>query len=170
VAVEALVQGQIVAIYIRVPMLEIERLRARPEVLPKYDPRVALSDGRAIDLGRAWEQLGVWLDGGVRLPERGPTIGDEPMPDVDTRAAWTFVSAERVAELAEMLAQHRKSFRKLYAVESDGETDPEMAAMRTGGYRRQDDYLMAKLGQLAAHYAAAAAAGEGMLVRIGERI
>jgi hypothetical protein len=160
---------QIVGIYVRVPMSEVERLRDHPEVLPKYDPRVALGDGRGIDLGRAWEDLGVLLDGGVRLPDRGPTVGELALPDNDSRAAWSFVEPVRVMAIADELASHQRNFRKLYLVDGE-DTDPEMTAARTGGYRRSDDYLMTKLAQLALHYAQAAKNGEAMLVRIGERV
>jgi hypothetical protein len=160
---------QIVGIYIRVPMREIERLRSHPEVLPKYDPRVALADGRAIDLGRAWEDLGVLLDGGVRLPDHGPTVGDIPLPETDSRAMWSYVEPATVAEIAERLAAHKKNFRTLYVVDGE-DTDPHMLSARTGGYRDSNHYLMTKLATLAEHYAAAAASGEAMLVRIGERV
>ncbi len=165
----ALALKQIVGIYIRLPLGEVERLRDRPEVLPKYDPRVALADGRGVDLGRAWEDLGVLIDGGARLPDHGPTVGELPLPETDTRATWSYVTPERVVAIAAELANHRRNFRKLYVVDGE-DTDPAMAAARTGGYRGHDDYMMTKLAQLAAHYAAAASNGEAMLVRIGERI
>ncbi len=169
VASGALALTQIIGIYIRLPIGEVDRLRERPELLPKYDPRVALADGRAVDLGRAWEDLGVLLDGGAKLPDHGPTVGELALPETDSRATWSYVEPSRVAAMAIDLASHRQNFRKLYVVDGE-DTDPAMAAARTGGYRRHDDYMMTKLAQLAAHYATAAANGEAMLVRIGERI
>ena len=166
----AAVLKQIVGIYIRLQQKEVERLRDNPDILPKYDPRVALSDGRGIDLGRAWEELGVFLDGGVKLPENGPTIGEEPLPSTDARAAWSFVSAERVRELAEELRGMRRSeFKKRYQVDPE-ETQPSLPGSRTGGFGARAVYMYAKLRQLASHYASAAENGEAMLVRIGERI
>src|SRR5690606_4980673 len=85
----------IVGIYIRMDLAELHRLRDRPEVLPMYDPRVALEDGRGLDLGRAWESLGVFLDGGITLPEIGPTVGDFPMAPTDERATWSYVEPDR---------------------------------------------------------------------------
>ncbi len=157
-------------IYIRLQQQEVERFVANPDILPKYDPRVALADGRGIDLGRAWEELGVFLDGGVKLPEHGPTIGEQPLVSSDARAAWSFVSAQRVCELAEELrAMRRSEFKKRYQIDPE-ETQDSLPGSRTGGFGDRAVYMYAKLRQLASHYAKAAENGEAMLVRIGERI
>lgn len=166
----ALALKQIVGIYIQLPGRELERLRQHPEVLPKYDPRVALVDGRGLDLGSAWADLGVFLDGGVKLPDVGPTVGEEALPDTDGRATWSSVSPARVVVVAaELKRLHRRKFSSLYLVDGE-ETQPPVGSTRTGGYARGDDYLFNKLRQIAVHYARAAELGEGMLVRIGERV
>lgn len=159
----------IVGIYIRMQREEIERLRDNPSILPKYDPRVPLSDGRALDLGRAWEELGVFLDGGVKLPDTGPTVGDLPLPNTDKRAAWSYVEPSRVREMAEELRQMRRAqFRQRYEV--DQEDTQTIPGTQTGAFGDRQQYMYKKLRDLAGHYAKAAAAGEGMLVRIGERL
>ena len=159
----------IVGIYIRLEGAEIERLRDHPEILPKYDPRVALTDGRGLDLGRAWEELGVFLDGGVMLPDTGPTVGEIPMPSSDPRAAWSYVAPDRVAAMAAQLRQMRRDqFRIQYQI--DNEDTQELPGARTGSWGDRGQYMYNKLRALAAHYAKAADQGEGMLVRIGERI
>ncbi len=159
----------IVGVYIRLPVSDVDRLRDKPDVLSKFDHRVSLADGRGLDLGRAWEALAVLIDGGVRLPERGPTLGELPLPDCDARAAWSYVDAVRVPVVAEALAAVCRQFAKLYG--GDGEdTDPYMSDGRTAGYRGNRDYLLKKLELLAKHYGHAAVAGEAMVVRIGERL
>ncbi len=159
----------IVGIYIRMDPSEIQRLRDNPSILPKYDPRVALEDGRALDLGRAWEELAVFLDGGVKVPDSGPTVGDIPMPNTDPRATWSYVEPERVEELAELLRQmRRRQFRQRYEV--DLEDTLTMPGSTTGEWGDRAQYMYNKLRQLAQHYAKAASLGEGMLVRIGERV
>ena len=162
--------NHIVGIYIRVQRDEIERLREHPDVLPKYDPRVALADGRGLDLGRAWEELGVFLDGGVQLPEKGPTVGESPLPSEDGRAMWAYVEPEQVVEMAETLREmRRKQFQDRYDVDPE-ETQDQLPGVRTGSWGDRAGYLWAKLRELTSHYALAAENGEGMLVRIGERI
>ncbi len=159
---------QIVGIYIRMARDDLSRLQEHPEILPKYDPRVALSDGRGLDLGRAWEELGVFLDGGVALPDAGPTVGDVPLPSPDTRATWSYVAPDRVREMAEELRQMRRAqFRERYTV--DHEDTQTIPGNQTGAFGDRKQYMYKKLRDLAGHYAKAAAAGEGMLVRIGER-
>jgi hypothetical protein len=160
----------IVGIYIRLARGELERLRAHPEILPKYDPRVAITDGRGLDIGRAWEELAVFVDGGVRVPDTGPTVGEVPLPHTDARASWSLVEPERVAAMADTLDKlTREDFERHY--ESDGvDTAEPLPGSLSGGYRDHASYLYQKLRQLARHYAAAADAGEGMLVRIGERV
>lgn len=160
---------KIVGIYIRLDPDELHRLVAHPEILPKYDPRVPLADGRGLDLGRAWEPLGVFIDGGFRLPATGPTIGVEPLPPTDQRATWSFIEAEDVAEFARSLkALGPKEFALRYEIDAD--ESQEIPDTRTGGWGSQRQYMFKKLEALKAHYAVAAAAGQGMLVRIGERI
>jgi hypothetical protein len=160
----------IVGIYIRVGGPELRRLREMPEILPKYDPRVALDDGRAIDLGRSWEELGVFLDGGVMLPDVGPTVGDVALPPTDSRATWSYVEPERVAEMAEhLLKMRRREFRNAYEVDPE-DTQDSLPGVRTGKWGSRGAYMYQKLRILASHYAEAARLGQGMLVRIGERI
>jgi len=159
---------QIVGMYIRLDLDEIERLRDHPEILPKYDPRVPLSDGRGIDIGRAWEELAVFIDGGVKVPEVGPTVGEIPLASTDTRATWSYVEPARVAEMAEHLRQmRRKTVRTRYQV--DLEDTQTLPGARTGAWGDRANYIYKKLRALAQHYAEAAEAGQGMLVRIGER-
>lgn len=160
---------QIVGIYIRMQLAEIQRLRENPAVLPKYDPRVALRDGRGYDIGRAWEELGVFLDGGIELPENGPTVGEELLPNTDERATWSFVSPQRVVVMADGLKDltHR-DFVERYRVDQE-DTQP-IPGSRTAEFGDRAKYLFWKLRKLADHYVLAAANGEGMLVRIGERM
>lgn len=158
----------IVGIYIRLEHDEIQRLKDNPNILPKYDPRVALTDGRGLDIGRAWEELGVFLDGGVKLPDVGPTVGDIPLPNTDARATWSYVEPSRVQAMAEELRQMRRSqFRDRYRV--DAEDTQTIPGNQTGAFGDRRQYMYKKLRDLAGHYAKAAQAGEGMLVRIGER-
>lgn len=160
----------IVAIYIRMPMREVERLRDHPEVLPKYDPRVALADGRGIDIGRAWEELAVFLDGGVSVPQVGPTVGDVPLASNDERATWSYVEPARVVAYADDLQRlERSEFRQAYDADNEDTAD-SLPDARTGGWGDRATYMYKKLRLLAEHYAAAAAKGDAMLVRIGERI
>ena len=161
----------IVGMYIRLAPGELDRLRAHPEILPKYDPRVPLEDGRAVDIGRAWEELGVFIDGGVQLPTEGPTVGDVELPHTDERAAWSYVEPERVQVLAESLAKIRRSeeFKKRYEQDPEDTAD-SLPGSRTAGWGDRAQYMLGKLRTLAGHYATATQNGEGMLVRIGERI
>jgi hypothetical protein len=159
----------IIGIYIRLDAREVARLRENPQILPKYDPRVALQDGRGLDLGRAWEELGVFLDGGVKLPETGATLGDIPLPATDPRATWSYIEPSRVVELAAALDQlGERQFRKSYEV--DGEDTDVIPGSRTDGWGDRAQYLWKKLQALAIHYRQAAERGEAMLVRIGERV
>ena len=160
----------IVAIYIRMPIPEIDRLRQHPEILPKYDPRVALSDGRALDLGRAWDELGCYLDGGTKVPDRGPTVGEIPLPNTDDRALWSYVTEERVQAIAQALSEVGASdFRREYQFDPE-ETADALPEEYTGVWKDRSTYLFGKLKSLALHYAKAAKRGEGMLVRLGPRI
>jgi hypothetical protein len=161
----------VIGIYIRMTTGEIRRFCNDPEILPKYDPRVALADGRGLDLGRAWEELGVFLDGGVRLPETGPTIGEIPLPNTDSRATWSYIAPERVAAIAtELGAVGRRDFMDRYHEPDPEETADSLPGSRTGGWGDRGSYLYKKLRALAAHFARAAESGEAMLVRIGTRI
>ena len=161
---------QIVGIYIRMSEAEIGRLRDHSDILPKYDPRVALADGRGLDLGRAWEELAVFIDGGVKLPEIGPTVGEIPLPSSDTRATWSYIPAARVAEMAaELLRIEKKEFAERYEADLEDTAD-SLPDARTDGWGDRRTYLRKKLRVLSAHFARAAKQSEGMLVRIGERI
>lgn len=160
---------QIVGIYIRLDPEELRRLVEQPELLPKYDHRVPLADRRALDLGRAWEPLGVFIDGGFRLPAAGPTVGVMPLPPTDERATWSYIEAPDVEAFARSLrAFGPKEFALRYEIDTD--ESQEIPDSRTGGWGSQRQYMFKKLEALKAHYAAAAAAGQGMLVRIGERV
>jgi hypothetical protein len=158
----------IVGVYIRVPGDELDRLRTNGDTLPSFDVTAALADGRGFDLGRAWEPLAVLIDGGVRLPETGPTLGEFALPDTDASAAWSGIEASRVPAVATQLRDTCRRFGALYVVDGE-DTDPYMMDTRTGGYRGNRDYLVKKLELLAKHFAEAAERGEAMLVRIGER-
>jgi hypothetical protein len=158
----------IVGTYLRVSVSELAGLESSPSMLLELDIDGAFARGVALDLGRGWEPLAVWIDGGVRLPEQGPTLGEVALPDVDPLAAWSYVDASRVPLVAQQLTAMCRGFAALYA--RDGEdTDPYMSDGRTGGYRGNRDYLMKKLEGLARHYGEAAQRGEAILVRIGER-
>lgn len=160
----------IVGIYIRLSRRELERLREHPDILPKYDPRVALTDGRGLDLGRAWEELAVFLDGGVKLPDVGPTVGETPIKSEDARATWSYIEPERVTEWAVELAElSKKEFDHRYSADPD-DTQDSLPGSRTGKWGDRAAYLWGKLRALAEHFTLAAEQGEGMLVRIGERM
>jgi hypothetical protein len=163
--------NQIIGIYIRMPHPEILRLRDHPDILPKYDPRVALADGRGLDLGRGWEELGVFIDGGVKLPDAGPTVGEEPLPNTDTRATWSYIAPERVVVYAEELTRlERTEFTTRYHQGDPEDTADSLPGSRTDGWGDRAHYLRKKLRALSAHFARAAGHGEAMLVRIGARI
>ena len=160
----------IVAVYIRIPAKELERLRKQPQILPKYDPRVALADGRGLDIGRAWDELGCYLDGGAKVPDQGPTVGEEPLPNIDERALWSFVEPARVKVIAHALAEIKATdFRREYHIDPEATADV-LPEERTGVFKDRATYLFGKLKSLAFHYAKAAEQGEAMLVRIGERM
>jgi hypothetical protein len=162
--------SNIIAIYIRMPLHEVERLRDHPEILPKYDPRVALGDGRGLDLGRAWAELGCFLDGGVKVPDEGPTVGEIHIPAPDERAMWSYVTPDRVKVVARALADIKPSdFRREYKLDPE-ETADALPEELTGVWKDRATYYFGKLQSLTAHYAKAAARDEAMLVRIGERI
>jgi hypothetical protein len=92
-----------------------------------------------------------------------------PLPSTDSRATWSYVEPERVAKIAQQLKEmRRKTVRKRYQV--DLEDTATMPGARTGAWGDRDAYIYNKLRVLAQHYAVAAEAGQGMLVRIGERV
>lgn len=158
---------RIVGIYIRLPPAELERLREHTESLASYDVRAALAEGRAYDIGRAWEELAVFIDGGFRIPEHGPTIGEHALPCSDVTATWSCVLPDRVVEMARDLSRFDDdSFRQKYDVDPE-ETQDTLTSARTGAWGDRAAYMYNKLIALAAHYRAAAERGEGMLVRIG---
>jgi hypothetical protein len=160
----------IVATLIRATPGEIERMKQRPSLALDLDVAVALAEDRALDLGRRWEELGCLLDGGISAPESGPVVGDEPLAGNDERQAWSFVSPERVRSLAAELAKlTRRAFLRLYRVEED-ETADDVPEARTGAWGDGGEYLWQRFEQLRRHYELASARGEGMLVRIGERV
>ena len=159
----------VVGIYTRLPMTEIERLAAKPALLRRLDARVALADGRALDLGRRWEELGCLLDGGILAPRTGPTVGEQPLASPEEDVAWSFVTPERVREIAAELGRvTRDAFMRLYEVD-DEDTADAAPGERTERVIDQAAYLFRRLEQLRDHYRAASAKNEAMLVRIGER-
>lgn len=161
---------RIVAIYIRLELNAIDRLREQPEILPMYDPRVALADGRGLDLGQGWDELGAYLEGGIKIPESGPTVGEESLPDTDSRARWSYIVPDRVAAIAKRLNRYtRREFERSYKIDSE-ETQDFMRDEQTGALGNRASYMFHKLRTLADHYSAAAARGQAMLVRIGERV
>ncbi len=161
---------RIVAIYIRLKLSEIDRLRDRPEILPMYDPRVALAVGRGLDLGQDWDELGAYLEGGIKIPEVGPTVGEEILPDTDSRARWSYVVPDRVVAIAKQLKRYsRREFVRSYKTDTE-ETQEFVRDEQTGVPGDRASLLFHKLRTLADHYSAAAEHGEAMLVRIGERV
>jgi Domain of unknown function (DUF1877) len=160
----------IVATLIRASRSEIESVRDEPALALSFDARQALSDGRAIDLGRRWEELGCLLDGGIATPESGPVVGDEPIACNDERELWRFVVPERAASIAADLAKvTRRTFMGLYRVEED-DTAHDLPEARTGAWGDGGEYLYERFVEMRAHYRVAAQRGEGMLVRIGARV
>jgi hypothetical protein len=159
----------VVGIYTRAPGPELERFVKNPKLLAKLDDRVALTDGRAIDLGRCWEELGCLLEGGISTPRSGPTVGDTPIAS-DDQVVWSVVGAERVKTLAaELSRMTREAFYKLYRTDDDEDTADAAPGERTERLIDRAAYLWRKFEQLRDHYAVAARRGESMLVRIGER-
>lgn len=160
--------ARVVGIYFRAPLPELSRFVESPRLLDKLDPRVALADGRAIDLGRCWDELGCLLDGGYTAPETGPTVGDRPLWS-NQRATWSLVTPDRVVAIAGELGQMtREAFFSLYRVDED-ETADAAPGERTGQVVDRAAFLWHKLQTLRDHYRVAAQRGEAMLVRIGDR-
>lgn len=158
----------VVGIYIRAPIEELDRFVQNPKLLRRLDPRVALADGRALDLGRRWEELGCLLDGGISSPRSGPTVGDTPLTS-DDDVVWNMVAPDRVKVLAaELRRMSREAFHGLYRVDED-ETADAAPGERTAQVLDHATYLWQKFLLLRQHYAEAARRGEAVLVRIGER-
>ena len=161
--------ARVVGIYLRAPLAELSRFVESPRLLDKLDPRVALGDGRAIDLGRCWDELGCLLDGGFTTPETGPTVGERPLWS-NQRAMWSLVEPARVAAISGELSQmSREAFFSLYRVDED-ETADAAPGERTGQVIDRAAFLWHKLQALRGHYREAAQRGEAMLVRLGERL
>lgn len=157
------------ALYLRIPASELARFRARPELVKKLDLRVPLGDGRALDLGRGWDEIGCLLEHGWSTPTRGPTIGEEAIFATDDEA-WTALDERRVvACAAELGVLTQQRFEELYAVDDletvdlPGDASVDRASTMS---RSKPDKLWRKVEKLAAHYAAASARGEAMLIRI----
>lgn len=160
---------KIVATYLRMPLSEIERLRSRPELLATVDLRSALADGRALDIGRAWDELGCYLDGGLRVPDQGPTVGEIPLAGADEEAVWSYVEPDRVKVIAQAIADiSGTAFRRSFNADPE-ETADQLPDELTGMTKDRATYLYGKLKSLGFHYAKAAERGDAMLVRIGER-
>src|SRR5690349_2215664 len=107
------------ALYLRISSSELQRFVLDPKRVHKLDVRPAIDDGRAIDLGRGWEELGCLLEGGITTPEAAPAIGDVPLSSND-REAWSWVRAERVEDLAKRLTRiTRAAFYKMYVVDDE---------------------------------------------------
>lgn len=160
--------GQLVGVYLRISEPELRALGDGPDALSRLDLASAIGEGRALDLGSRWDELGCLLDGGIARPSTGPTVGDEPLPSPETSVAWALVSPARVSTLAEELSRiSRSRFLELYRVDDAETADslPEERSQTEDGAR----HLFKRFVQLRAHYADAARRGEAMLVRIGER-
>ena len=155
------------AVYLRLDPAELMGLR-HPGALAALRVDAALADGRALDLGRAWEELGCLLDGGIRTPESGPTVGYDPLAAADG-VAWASIEPARVRAVADALASlDRDAFIRLYSVD-DAETADGLPGERTGEWGDRAEYLFAKLERLRAHYVEAARRGQAMVVRIAPR-
>ena len=160
---------EVVGVYLRISKDELEDYRRRPDALASLDVEEALGDGRALDLGQRWAELGCLLDGGIAPPRVGPTVGEEPLGSSEEgEASFAFVAPERVGKIAEELSKiSRTAFLDLYRVDDSETADclPEEQSHAGDGALR----LYKRFAQLRAHYADAASRGEAMLVRIGER-
>jgi hypothetical protein len=155
------------AIYVCVAKDEVDELRADPSKLIGVALQPALDEGRAVDLGRAWEELGCLIEGGIRTPESGPTVGDEAVATTEEGVAWNAVRPERVRHYAEhTLALGREQFMALFSLD-DAETADAMPGDRTREWSDSRAYLFERLQALRALYARAAAEGDAVLVRLG---
>lgn len=154
-------------IYYRVSSTELARLTDAPESLNGMSLEAALKEGRALDLGRAWEELGCLLEGGIAIPESGPTVGEELLLMTDEGVAWNAIRPERVAELARgPMGLKDEAFLQLFSWD-DSDTADFFPGDRTGQWGDQSQYLYEKFQLLRAFYRAAADAGEAILVRLG---
>jgi hypothetical protein len=155
------------ALYLRVSVDDLARFEEDPARLYATPMQPALDEARALDLGRAWEDLGCLLEGGIKTPETGPTVGDQPLPTTVDGVLWSSVSSARVKEYAEGPMNLTKAqFLALCRVD-EADTADFLPGERTGEWGDPTKYLFEKYRLLAALYRAAAAAGEAMLVRLG---
>jgi hypothetical protein len=156
------------AVYVRLPERELRRLAEAPAALAGLDVAAALADGRAIDLGRGWDELGCLLEGGISTPASGPTVGDDVFHAEETQT-WSAVTPARVASIAAELAEMTPEvFLGLYQVGDDGTAEGPLDE-HTGAWADRARLLYEKLVRLRAHYEAARTRGEAMLVRIAKR-
>lgn len=153
------------ALYIRASEDELRALKADPARLGAFDVASRLADGRALDLGRGWDELGCLLDGGISPPEVGPTVGEHALRAEEGRELWTYVERSRVPAMAAALSLTHGEFLGLYEVGDEGTADRPFVE-HTGQWTDGADRLYTKLQRLRAHYESAAAKGEGMLVRL----
>lgn len=155
------------ALYLRVSTEELARFEEDPARLYAMPMQQALDEARALDLGRAWEDLGCLLEGGIKTPETGPTVGDHPLPTTDDGVLWSAVPAARVKEYAEgPMSLSKPQFLALCRVD-EADTADFLPGERTGEFGDPTKYLFEKYRALSALYRAAAAAGEAVLVRLG---
>lgn len=158
------------ALYVRAAPREVALFEARPGLLAALDLRGLVAEGRALDLGRAWDELGCLLEGGISTPSSGPTVGERPLASPAEWEVWNWIDAERVAVIArELAAIDRETFHRMYTVD-DEDTADAFPEDYTGVWADRAEYLYRKLELLRDHYATAAARGESMLVRLGERL
>lgn len=158
------------AIYLRVASELLEQLCDRPDRLGELDVREALLDGRAVDLGRRWEELGCLLDGGIEPPCQAPTVADVVFAAFDDdRTLWGYVSPARVRAMAHELSRITPdAFLAMYRVD-DADTADAAPGDRTERIADPATYLYRRFEQLRDHYVAASERGEAVLVRLGER-
>jgi hypothetical protein len=157
------------AIYLRLSERDLAVLIAEPSRLATFDIAGPLADGRALDLGRGWDELGCLIEGGIKTPTTGPTVGENAIHVEDGRAAWSWVAPQRVRAIASQLGAYtRESFLDMYRVD-DEETAQSSPGDQTGVWADRFERLYLKLDRLRTHYLEAGAKGEAMLVRIGKR-
>jgi hypothetical protein len=158
---------ELFAIYLRVSVEELERIQADPSSILTMPLSGALEEGRALDLGRAWEELGCLLEGGIRTPETGPTVGDHALVTTEDGVAWNQISAARVAEYAQgVMSLAKPQFVALCTID-EADTADFLPGERTGQWSDPTQYLFQKYRALSSLYRSAASAGEAILVRLG---
>jgi hypothetical protein len=158
---------ELFAIYLRVSAAELARVQSDPSGILQMPLSAALDEGRALDLGRAWEELGCLLEGGIRIPETGPTVGDQPLVMTDDGVAWNQILPARVAEYAHgVMALAEPQFLALCTID-EADTADFLPGERTGQWGDPTKYLFQKYQALSSLYQRAAAAGEAILVRLG---